>query len=107
MAKDKDDPPPCDREIYKKGEHIATLDAEADVAELWVKAVAQRANARVDWHYVGGRACVKFLGDAKARERVFAAIEELAGSLDGRILRSFGPNDPPPESFLPLSLFRE
>ncbi|MEK7193169.1 MAG: hypothetical protein AAB652_00030 [Patescibacteria group bacterium] len=107
MAKNEDDLPPCDRKIFRKGEHIATLDAEPEAAERWVKAIAQRANARVDWHYFGGRACVKFLGNAKSRSRVFQAIEELADFLDGRILRSFGPSDPPPKSFLPVSSFNK
>ena len=103
MSQDKDDLAPCDPKIYRKGEHIATLDAGPDAAERWVKAVAQKAKARLDWHYFGGRVVVKFLGNTKARMRVFQAIEELAASLDGCILRSFGPNDPPPTSFLPAS----
>jgi len=98
--------PDCDRELWEKGEHIATLDAGSTNAEEWVKKIAAQANARVDWHYFGGRACVRFLGDDAARTRVFEAIEALEGELKGRILRSFGPKDPPAQSYLPLSLFK-
>ncbi len=98
--------PDCDPEIYHHGEHIATLDASSLAAEAWVKKVADQAQARVDWHYVGGRACVRFLGKQGARNRVFAAINELQGELDGTILRTFGPTDPPPTNILPLAFLR-
>ena len=97
--------PDCDGKIWKKGEHIATLAARPRAAEDWVKKIAAQANAHVDWHYFGGRACVKFLGNRAARDRVFEAIDALEDELDGRILRTFGPNDLPARGELPFSFF--
>ncbi len=99
--------PDCARDIYKKGEHIATLDARADAAERWVKMVAAGADARLDWHYFGGRVVVKFLGGEEDRRRVFEVIEALKASeesLQVRMLRAFGPNDPPATHVLPWPL---
>ncbi len=89
MATDGPDPPPCDPEIFKKGKGVCVIDGSSNAVERWVKAVADKANARVDWHYSGGRANVLHLGDNKSRHRVLAAIDELEGPLQGPI-RSVG-----------------
>lgn len=94
MATDGPTPPPCDPRIFQDGKPVAILDARSNAAERWVKAVAARAQAQVDWHYSGGIAQVLHLGDDKSRDRVMRAIQELAGSLDGTLMKSdFGPND--------------
>lgn len=82
-----DMPPPCDREVFTRGEPVAALNAARWAAETWVQAVAKESGQRVDWHYSGGIAQVLFLGD---RTKVDAAIDKLVSALDGTILRRFG-----------------
>ena len=102
MATDGPDPPPCDPEIFKKGTGVCIIDGSSNAVERWVQAVAKKANAKVDWHYSGGRANVLHLGDNKSRQRVLKAIKELEPELKGRILSVGGPalyraGDPVPE----------
>lgn len=92
MATDGPDPKPCDRKIFKKGRGVCVIDGSSNAVERWVQSVAKKANARVDWHYSGGRANVLHLGDEKSRQRVLTAIKELEGSLKGRILSVDGPS---------------
>lgn len=80
---------PCDPKIFKKGQSVAALDAGANEAEEWVRAVAKEADARVDWHYSGGMAHVLHLGNKKSRDRVEATINKLESTLKGRILRRY------------------
>ena len=87
MATEGPIPTPCNPEIYRDGEPVVLLNAAANATERWVRAVAKKANARVDWHYSGGVAQVLHLGDDESRGRVETAIVELEDSLDGRILR--------------------
>lgn len=93
MASDGPTPPECDEEIFKRGEPIAALDGRANAVERWVKAVAAKAEARVDWHYSGGRAQVLHLGDSESRERVMQAVHALEPELDGQILKLFRAGD--------------
>lgn len=81
-----EDLPDCNRFIYNFGTCVCVLDGRAEAVEFWVQKVAQRANAYVDWHYVGGRARVLHLGFAKSRLRVLRAIDALEDELAGRIL---------------------
>ena len=102
MATDGQTPPPCDPDIFKKGRGVCVLDGSSNAVERWVKSVATKADAKVDWHYSGGRANVLHLGDAESRQRVLNAIDELEGELDGTILSVDGPTlyrdgDPVPE----------
>jgi len=75
----------CDQEIFEQGKPIAVLDARPDNAETWVQALSQRADARVDWHYLGGIANVLHLGDAESRERVIRTMEETRAHLNGKL----------------------
>ncbi len=68
----------CDPEVYANGELICVLDACMYRAEHWVRAVAQESGQKVDWHYVGGRAVVKFVGD---RKKVSSAVQRLEPDL--------------------------
>ncbi len=86
MSTDGPTPPPCDSKIFEKGRGVCILEGSSNAVETWVKAVAQRANAQVDWHYSGGRANVLHLGDDESRERVLNAIDELKAELKGSIL---------------------
>jgi hypothetical protein len=88
-------------------------DADMWAAEEWVRLVAKKANAMVDWHYSGGVVQVLHLGDAESRARVEVAIDELAGMLKGRILRRYeqgesglyrnGVSDKPPHAIATFS----
>jgi hypothetical protein len=91
MATDGPDPEDCDEEVFEKGKGVCVVDGRSNAVERWVKSVAEKANARVDWHYSGGRANVLHLGDDASRQRVLNAIDELGGKLDGRILSVDGP----------------
>ncbi len=93
MATDGPTPRPCDHEIFKKGQPVAALGASSNAAENWVKAVAKKARARVDWHYSGGRAQVLHLGDRESRARVYAAMRELEPNLKGIILQIYTPGE--------------
>lgn len=57
-------PDTCDTEIYEKGEPVAIITGSRADIESFVQRIASRSGQRVDWHYVGGRAVVKVLGDA-------------------------------------------
>lgn len=91
MATDGPDPTPCDPEIFKKGQGVCVVDGRSNAVERWVKTVAEKADAQVDWHYSGGRANVLHLGDDESRQRVLKAISDLEGQLDGHILDVGGP----------------
>lgn len=89
MATDGPDPPPCDPEIFENGKTVCIAHASSNVMERWVLAIAAKANARVDWHFYGGRANILHLGDAESRRRVLDAINELIPELNGQILRKY------------------
>ena len=78
MSTDGPTPKPCDRKIFKNGECLAVLEGSSNRVERWVRSVAKKAKAKVDWHYAGGRAMVLHLGDAASRKRTLEAITELA-----------------------------
>lgn len=89
MATDGPDPKLCDHEIFKKGKTVVTLDSRSNATERWVKMVAEKAQARVDWHYSGGIANVLHLGDAESRQRVIETIKELSPQLKGNVIRIY------------------
>lgn len=67
----------CDPEIYKNGKLVASFWAKKDVADAWVKKVAETSGSRVDWHYYGGIVRVLHLGDEESLLRVESAIDKL------------------------------
>lgn len=89
MASDGPTPAPCNLEIYSKGECILTLSGSSNMVERWVKSVATEANARVDWHYVGGVAVVKHLGDEASLLRTYKAIARLLPQFGGQVVNQF------------------
>ena len=91
MATDGLTPAPCNSDIFKNGKGVCVLDGSSNAVERWVQAVAKKADAKVDWHYSGGRANVLHLGDKASRQRVLNAIKELEGELKGHILSVGGP----------------
>lgn len=82
MATDGPTPPPCDPEIFQKGDCVCEIMGSSNAVERWVKLVAQTANAKVDWHYAGGVAIVLHLGDKASRQRVLSAIKALEPRLE-------------------------
>lgn len=79
-------PPPCNPEIFFKGSLLCWIDGKMWDIENWVVAVRERANAEVDWHYIGGQACVKHLGDAESLQRTLAVVKDLQHTLVGRFI---------------------
>lgn len=57
----------CDSEVVKRGRYVCTLDGPSNnggqAIETWVQTFAKETDARLDWHYSGGRAVVLHLGD--------------------------------------------
>lgn len=75
MATDGPDPPPCDPRIMNDGISVfVTHSISSNRMERWVKEVAKASGQLVDWHFVGGRANVRAIGDLDA---VRSAIERL------------------------------
>ncbi|MCX6781894.1 MAG: hypothetical protein NTW66_02145 [Candidatus Magasanikbacteria bacterium] len=91
MATDGPTPSPCNPAIFKKGKGVCVVDGSSNAVERWVRRVAEKAKAKVDWHYSGGRANVLHLGNEASRQRVLKTIEELEHELDGRVLSIGGP----------------
>ncbi|MDO8577254.1 MAG: hypothetical protein Q7R55_00025 [Candidatus Wildermuthbacteria bacterium] len=91
MASNSSIPTFCNPDIFKRGKGVCVVDGRPNDVERWVKAIAKKADAKVDWHYSGGRANVLHLGKDKSRQRVLNAINELAGELKGTILSVGGP----------------
>jgi hypothetical protein len=79
MATDGPTPPPMDQEIFQNGELIVVVsNVPSNAMEQWVKKVANKSGQRVDWHFIGGWANVKALGDI---EKVKQAARKLAKEL--------------------------
>lgn len=85
MATDGPTPPPMDQEIYEKGSPIVIVgDVPSNAMETWVKKVAKQSKQRVDWHFAGGGAVVKALGDI---EKVKSVAKKIKGDLPNGIFR--------------------
>jgi len=72
----------CDERIFFEGEAIALLQGKPEEIECWVRLVAEKANARLDWHASGYAAQMLHLGDSASRTRVEVALDELRSNLD-------------------------
>jgi hypothetical protein len=86
MSTDGPTPKPCNKKIFKNGSTVAILVGSSNAVERWVKSVAVKAKAQVDWHYAGGRAMVLHLGNKASLQRTLDAIQELKPKLKGDIL---------------------
>ena len=82
---------PCNPEIFKDGKGVCIVEGSSDSVELWVRLIAQRADARVDWHFNHGKASVLHLGDDASRQRVIDTINKLKNNLRGTVISV---NDP-------------
>ncbi|KKS65627.1 MAG: hypothetical protein UV40_C0018G0004 [Parcubacteria group bacterium GW2011_GWA1_42_7] len=94
MATDGPTPTPCDQEIFEKGELIALLDGSSNAVENWVKEVAEKANARLDWHYTGGVAQVLHLGDMESRRRVERVAVDMPQVENPMVMRRIPADSP-------------
>ena len=86
MTTDGSTPASCNPDILKKGRGVCVLNGSPSDVECWVQSIAKKANAQVDWHYIGRLANVLHLGDDASRQRVLNAINEFEGELKGEIL---------------------
>ncbi len=60
----------CREEIYKLGKVVAVYDSGPIAMQNLVEAASEECGFKIDWHYVGGRAVVKTLGDVVKAESV-------------------------------------
>jgi hypothetical protein len=73
-------PPPCEDAIYERGAVVAMLEGGKFAME-GITTEASRNGPKVDWHYFGGRAVVKTLGNVgEARKALERALPRF---LDG------------------------
>lgn len=79
MATDGPDPTPCDPDIFNNGTPICVIvGVSSNRMERFIQGVAVSTGERVDWHFVGGRAVVKVLGDtAKVRASIEARLPDV------------------------------
>lgn len=62
----------CDAQVYENGITVAlVVGVSADNIEKYVQEIAKRSEQKVDWHYFGGRAVIKTIGDT---EKVVQAL---------------------------------
>lgn len=54
----------CNKEVFENGETVAIMAGKGALEiESYVKSISEKTGQRMDWHYSGGRAVVKVLGD--------------------------------------------
>lgn len=69
--------PPCDPAVKTGTLVLVTHTIAAKDIEAWVKKVSIKSGQPVDWHYMGGRACVLATGDLdKVRNALIALKPE-------------------------------
>jgi hypothetical protein len=72
--------PECNKEVYHNGEVVAVITGPRPwFINAWVEEVRKiTGNELIDWHFVGGRAVVRCVGDVeKAREVVGQLLPQL------------------------------
>lgn len=79
MATDGPDPQPCDQDIFNSGEAVCAIAGiSSNRMETFIQRVARSTGERVDWHFAGGRAIIKVLGDAaKVRASILARAPDV------------------------------
>jgi len=75
----------CDEKIFRHNEPVALLYGEPEIVKLWVRAVADMADAHVDenhcgidFHHHGEVARVLYRGDRNGRLRIEKAIDNMS-----------------------------
>ncbi len=51
----------CGQDVYKNGKVIGFFNMPKAKAEEFCKSMTEQTGQKHDWHYVGGRVCVKAL----------------------------------------------
>ena len=78
MSLSKSELPDCDPEIFQNGQSIAMIgEMDKNDVEALVKAVAKTSGQKVDWHYIGGRAVIFYIGDRSLVQKAFATHDEM------------------------------
>ena len=68
----------CNQEIFDKGTHICTVADMVGVDKLnkWVETIRKKTGAeKIDWHYVGGRACIRIIGTGLEKSNVIRTMK--------------------------------
>ena len=87
-----DTPPPCDQELFDQGVSVGLFDIPKWTAEALCRGIAAATEARVDWHYIGGRVHIKALPAARAPAD---SVQEESARLDFLIeQRAYVVSDP-------------
>ena len=94
-----DTPPPCDQELFDQGVSVGLFDIPKWTAEALCRGIAAATEARVDWHYIGGRVHIKALPAARA-----PADNVLEDAARYRFLRDGEWRDTDLEPFIRLQL---
>lgn len=70
---------PCRPDVFQRGSIVAMLAGPRAVTiEAWVQEIARSTEQLVDWHFVGGRAIVRALGDLpRVRAAIKAQFQQL------------------------------
>ena len=90
MATDCADSTPCDKDLLENGELVfITHTIPSNAMEGWVKKVAALSGQRVDWHFVGGRACVRAIGDINKVEAALAQLMPEHDELYQKALKKY------------------
>lgn len=73
----------CDHKIYSTGAFVAVMDgASAKLIERLVNEASEACCQKMDWHYMGGRAVVRTLGDVrKCRGAIVAFMPRITFSV--------------------------
>ena len=87
-----DTPPPCDQELFDQGVSVGLFDIPKWTAEALCRGIAAATEARVDWHYIGGRVHIKALPASRAPAD--SAQEEAACEAIEKVLALFPFNVP-------------
>lgn len=85
------EPPPCDTEVYNKGETIfVTHTIGSEEIEKWVKKIAKKSGQKVDWFFMGGRAVVKCVGNFDKARKALAELKPEHDQLYLEAVRDLG-----------------
>lgn len=72
----------CNKQVYKHGIHVFTLaSVKPEIINNWVDKLSQESGQKVDWHFVGGRACIKCIGKI---DLVIRAIENNLAEISSK-----------------------
>lgn len=77
----------CDKNIFQNGTVVmVTHTIPPKELEIWVRKIAEESNQPVDWHYVGGRAIIKAIGNIDV---VYEVIQKLLPEHDALYKKAF------------------